>query len=170
MTTKQRLVTALIVALAWVTIDQLTKVLFKQILTPGDVMSFLAGAFLIVPAYNHGSFLSLGAGMSEGMRNMVFTYGVLAILACLVGWLVRSPRLHRPDVIAIACILGGGFSNLLDRCIYDGRVFDFLNIGIGRVRTGIFNVADVGIMVGVALLVLSASKRDSISPGAPTNR
>ena len=101
---------------------------------------------------------------------MVFTYGVLAILACLVGWLVRSPRLHRPDVIAIACILGGGFSNLLDRCIYDGRVFDFLNIGIGRVRTGIFNVADVGIMVGVALLVLSASKRDSISPGAPTNR
>ncbi len=34
-----------------------------------------------------------------------------------------------------------------------GSVIDFLNIGIGPVRTGIFNVADVAIMVGIALLL-----------------
>ena len=170
MTTKQRLVTALVVALTWIIIDQVTKILFKQILTPGEVVSFLAGSFLILPVYNHGSFLSAGAQMPEAVRNMVFTYGVLAILALLVGWLVRSPRLRRPDVIAIACILGGGFSNLLDRFIYGGKVFDFLNVGIGQLRTGIFNVADVGIMLGLGLLLLSAWKRDSSSPGAATER
>ena len=79
----------------------------------------------------------------------------------------RSSKLGRVDVVAIACILGGGLSNLVDRCVYDGRVFDFLNMGIGRLRTGIFNVADVGIMLGVALLLLSSMKRKPTLPGAP---
>ena len=154
MTTKQRLGTALIWALAWIVIDQLTKALFKQILTPGEVVSFFAGSLLVLPTYNHGAFLSLGADMSDATRDIVFIYGVLAILVGLLVWLWRSARMGRVEVIAIACILGGGLSNLLDRCVYHGRVFDFLNMGIGQVRTGIFNVADVGIMVGVALLAV----------------
>ncbi|MGN6652254.1 signal peptidase II [Trinickia sp.] len=161
MTTKQRLVTALLGALAWIIIDQLTKVLFKQILTPSHVMSLFAGCLLLLPVYNHGAFLSLGAGMSEATRDIIFTYGVLAILMGLAGWLARSSRLGRVDVIAIACILGGGFSNLLDRYVYDGRVFDFLNVGIGQLRTGVFNVADIGITLGVALLLLGSMGRRS---------
>jgi signal peptidase II len=164
MTTKQRLGTALICALAWIIIDQLTKALFKQLLTPGEVVSFLAGSLLVLPTYNHGAFLSLGADMSDTTRDLIFIYGVLAILVGLLVWLLRSSRLGRVEVIGIACILGGGLSNLLDRCIYHGRVFDFLNMGIGQVRTGIFNVADVGIMLGVALLLVGGVK------GGPTLR
>lgn len=167
MTTKQRLGTALICTLAWIIIDQLTKALFKQILTPGEVVSFFAGSLLVFPTYNHGAFLSLGADMSDATRDIVFIYGVLAILAGLFVWLLRSSRLGRVEVIAIACILGGGLSNLLDRCVYHGRVFDFLNMGIGQVRTGIFNVADVGIMVGVALLLVGGVRgRPTLSGGA----
>jgi signal peptidase II len=106
--------------------------------------------------------------MSDATRNVVFTYGVLAILIGLLVWLVRSSKLGRVDVIAITCILGGGLSNLLDRCFYDGRVFDFLNVGIGSLRTGIFNVADVGIMVGVGLLFVSSVKRRPTSRGHET--
>ena len=167
MTTKQRFTTALFCALAWIVIDQLTKALFKQILSPGEVVSLFAGSLLVLPTYNHGAFLSLGAEMSDATRNAIFVYGVLAILVGLLGWLLRSSKLGRVDVIAIACILGGGLSNLVDRCVYDGRVFDFLNMGIGRLRTGIFNVADVGIMLGVALLLLSNMKRKPTLPGAP---
>lgn len=168
MTTKPRLITALLIAVAWIIADQLTKILFKQMLTPGDVVSFFAGSVLVLPVYNHGAFLSLGAEMSEATRDIVFTYGVLAILVGLAAWLVRSSRLGRGEVIAIGCILGGGFSNLFDRFVYDGRVFDFLNVGIGHLRTGVFNVADVGIMLGVALLLLGAAKRGDASPGAAT--
>ena len=167
MTTKQRFTTALFCALAWIVIDQLTKALFKQILSPGEVVSLFAGSLLVLPTYNHGAFLSLGAEMSDATRNAIFVYGVLAILVGLLGWLLRSSKLGRVDVIAIACVLGGGLSNLVDRCVYDGRVFDFLNMGIGRLRTGIFNVADVGIMLGVALLLLSNMKRKPTLPGAP---
>lgn len=164
MTTKQRVTTALLGALAWILIDQATKAVFKQILTPGEVVSFLSGSLLVLPTYNHGAFLSLGAGMSDATRNIVFVYGVLAILVGLFGWLLRSSRLGRTEVIAIACILGGGLSNLFDRCVYDGRVFDFLNVGIGQLRTGVFNVADIGIMLGVALILLRGAKRGPTLP------
>jgi signal peptidase II len=168
MTTKQRFITALLGALAWIIIDQLTKALFKQILTPGEVVPLFAGSVLVLPIYNHGAFLSLGAGMSDTTRNLVFIYGVLAILAGVFWWLGRSSRLRRIDVIAMACILGGGLSNLLDRSIYHGQVFDFLNIGIGRLRTGVFNLADVGIMLGVALLLFSGKRRGPTLPGSAT--
>lgn len=125
MTTKRRFATALFCALAWIFIDQLTKAFFKQILSPGEVVSLFAGSLLVFPTYNHGAFLSLGAEMSDSTRNIIFIYGVLAILAGLLGWLLRSSKLGRVEVVAIACIRGGGLSNLLDRCIYDGRVFDF---------------------------------------------
>lgn len=165
MTTKQRFGTALICALAWIILDQLTKALFKQMLTPGEVVSFFAGSLLVLPTYNHGAFLSLGADMSDATRDLIFIYGVLAILVGLLVWLLRSSRLGRVEVIGIACILGGGLSNLLDRCVYHGRVFDFLNMGIGQVRTGIFNVADVGIMLGVALLLVGGVKGGPTLPG-----
>jgi len=169
MTSKQKLTTLLPGALAWIIIDQLTKALFKAILTPGDVVSLFAGSFLLLPVYNHGAFLSLGAAMSESTRNAVFIFGVLAILAGLVGWVMRSRRMRTIEVIAVACIVGGGMSNLLDRCFYNGGVFDFLNVGIGYVRTGVFNVADVGIMLGVALLLLNGMKRKPALRETATN-
>ncbi len=48
--------------------------------------------------------------------------------------------------------------NLLDRVLHHGRVIDFMNLGIGNLRTGIFNVADVFITAGI-VLVLSLSLR-----------
>ena len=156
---KQRFVTILLGAVIWIVIDQLSKAIFKQLLTPGEVVSFFAGSLLLLPSYNHGAFLSFGAAMPEATRNIIFQYGVMVILAGLLWWSVRSPRLGRGEVAAIACILGGGLSNLLDRFLGDGKVFDFLNVGIGSLRTGVFNVADVGIMIGLGLLLLNSAKR-----------
>jgi signal peptidase II len=64
--------------------------------------------------------------------------------------------------VALAFIAGGGISNLIDRLIYGGLVTDFLNVGIGPFRTGIFNVADMAILAGALLLFLK--------PGAPPTR
>jgi signal peptidase II len=71
-------------------------------------------------------------------------------------------RLQPWRVVALALVAGGGISNLIDRLLYDGRVTDFLNVGIGGVRTGIFNVADMAIMAGALLLLVNmrASKAD----------
>ena len=47
----------------------------------------------------------------------------------------------------------------MDRLIH-GSVVDFLNVGIGPVRTGVFNVADVAIMLGVGTVMLTQFGRN----------
>jgi signal peptidase II len=78
---------------------------------------------------------------------------------------VRSRWSFWPS-FGIALFLAGGVSNWIDRALR-GSVVDFLNIGVGWLRTGIFNVADVAIMVGVAIFVLGtlgASSRPRRDP------
>ena len=57
------------------------------------------------------------------------------------------------EIIAFSTIIGGGIGNLYDRVFRSGYVGDFINIGIGPVRTGVFNIADVAIMIGSAMLL-----------------
>jgi signal peptidase II len=54
----------------------------------------------------------------------------------------------------VALFVDGGASNLLDRITY-GKVIDFMNVGLGPVRTGIFNVADLAIMLGAAIVIVT---------------
>jgi len=70
--------------------------------------------------------------------------------------------------VALALLAGGGTSNLLDRLLYDGRVTDFLNVGIGSLRTGIFNLADMAIMAGALLLVLK-KRASAAGPSPPSS-
>jgi len=49
----------------------------------------------------------------------------------------------------------GGVSNLIDRVRFGGTVVDFLNLGVRDLRTGIFNVADMLILTGAAILATS---------------
>jgi len=55
---------------------------------------------------------------------------------------------------AMAAILGGALGNLIDRIFYGGLVVDFIDVGLGSSRFYTFNVADVGVSVGGAILFL----------------
>jgi signal peptidase II len=63
-------------------------------------------------------------------------------------------------------VLAGGGGNLIDRVAYGGVVVDFLNLGIGGLRTGIFNVADLQIVAGIVMLAwLSLRHREAATSG-----
>jgi signal peptidase II len=72
-------------------------------------------------------------------------------------------------VVALAGLAGGGFGNWMDRVLLGGVVVDFMNVGIGPVRTGIFNVADLAIMAG-ALFLAWPMKRHAPPPVVPEQR
>ena len=59
----------------------------------------------------------------------------------------------------VALVAGGGIGNWLDRLLNQGTVTDFVSLGVGPLRTGIFNLADVAVMAGVALLLLSFRRK-----------
>jgi signal peptidase II len=103
-----------------------------------------------------GGFLSPGSGLSPGLRTTLFSLGTAIILAaCLVA--IARRRSLTISVLGLTLVVAGGLSNLADR-VARGFVVDFLNVGVGPVRTGIFNVADVAIMTGIALTLLRARR------------
>jgi signal peptidase II len=124
-----------------------------------QALSLLSDTVRLQVTHNEGSFLSLGASAPKAWRLATLRVGVSAMLLVLLAYalLVRAAR--APFIIALSLVLAGGSSNLIDRFVNDGYVVDFINLGAGPVRTGIFNVADVAITVGVLMLLVQSWRR-----------
>ena len=140
--------------LATVGCDRVTKQAAATILANTPERSYLADTLRLTYAVNVGGFLSVGAGLPVERRTLVFTIATGLLLLGLAIAAVRR-RWAGMRLLAAALIVSGGASNWIDRAA-NGSVIDFLNVGIGPVRTGIFNVADVAILGGVGLVVLTA--------------
>lgn len=152
-----RIIVLLFVLFACVACDQGTKTIAQNHLSTTDPIILLNGMVRLQLMENPGAFLSLGAALPPVAQFWIFTILVAAVLIGAAIYLVREAhRIAAVTLIAIALLLGGGIGNLIDRLVNEGRVIDFMNVGIGSLRTGVFNVADMAIMAGVGLIVLSA--------------
>jgi signal peptidase II len=148
-----RLAVVAVILVACVGCDQTTKALAKEHLQGREAASFFGDTLRLQYAENPGAFLSLGESLPHRWRTVVFTAGVGAVLAAVLLYAFLASRTGPVQVIALSLIGGGGLGNLVDRVLYDGYVTDFLNIGFGTLRTGIFNFADVALMAGMALFM-----------------
>lgn len=133
--------------------DQVTKDLARQHLDSHLPLSWFHDTVRFEYAENAGAFLSAGAGLSEGVRTVLFQVAVGAFLVGLLLFILMTPSASVIALVGWCFVLSGGVGNLLDRVIHNGQVIDFMNLGVGNLRTGIFNVADVWITVGVILLL-----------------
>jgi signal peptidase II len=151
------LVMALVAAI--LAVDLVTKAIAERTLADRETIHLLGDTVRIGYVLNAGVFLSLGHSLSPQLRFWLFVVGVGGVLAMLLGLTFKDPHFRKPEVIAVAAIVGGGIGNLCDR-IQLGVVRDFMNVGIGSLRTGIFNVADMAITFGgIALLLLPFLRR-----------
>jgi len=164
LTLSQKLSRIAVTAFFCIALDQLTKAIAKSYLNLFDTHSFLADTVRFRLAHNTGAFLGLGGSLPDSVRQMVFTVGVGALLIGVLIYAVVSKAVDRVGVIALALIFAGGASNLGDRIVYGGYVVDFVQMGIGPLRTGVFNIADMAIMAGAFLLLL-----DAFQKGRPEN-
>ena len=109
---------------------------------------------------NPGAFLGLGADLPAPLRFWAFTVVAIVLLTGLAIYTWRSSTHASTTILVGASLLvAGGVGNLIDRIYNDGRVIDFMVVGIGWLRTGVFNVADMALMAGVGLTVLAAMER-----------
>lgn len=137
--------------------DQSTKYLAKTQLSGAIGHSYWGDLFRLQYAENRGAFLSFGAALPEGTRWLLFTVAVGALLAFVVGIALWKRGIDFTSISGYAVLAGGGLSNWMDRAFRGGFVVDFMNLGIGSLRTGIFNVADVLILVGIGLVLLGSA-------------
>ena len=167
MTRLKRAVLVLLIVTACVGCDQMTKSIAKSYLFTHPMISILGDTFRVQYAENDGAFLGLGASLPQKTRMFIFTGGVSLFLMSAFIYLIFASGIDALTVLSLSLVIGGGLSNLLDRIFYNGHVIDFLNLGFGSLRTGIFNVADLVIMLGMFLLVISsikASGRQKLKP------
>lgn len=148
---QKKLIVSSLIVFFTVVLDQFTKWIAWHSLrgTPGH--AYLGGVFRIEYAENSGAFLSLGAEMSDGMRTAFFVVGVVFIIGFCVFWLWKSAH-NWLAIISLASVIAGGIGNLIDR-VMQGFVIDFLFMGIGPLRTGVFNVADIAITGGLLAML-----------------
>lgn len=167
----KKFVLPLVIMVLVILSDRMTKVWAVETLKGYPSQSYLGDSFRIIYAENEGAFLSLGSDLPENVR-----FWVLAVIPILALGYFGFTLFFNNEVgpwqrIAFAFIIAGGGSNIIDR-ILEGKVVDFLNIGIGDFRSGIFNIADMAIMAGLFLILPMAFKssvpkeKESVPPEA----
>ena len=142
--------------------DRVTKHVATTTLAGTPARSYLADTVRIGYAENAGGFLGLGAGLPADARTALFVVATGLALPVLV-FLVLRRGTNVLTEWGLTLFVAGAASNWIDR-IVRGSVVDFLNVGIGPIRTGIFNVADVAIMIGIAAFVLAEFRRAPVVP------
>ncbi|WP_220753068.1 signal peptidase II [Shewanella sp. KT0246] len=155
----KRLLTILLVTLSCVGCDQGSKALAVQHLPRNESYSFFFDIFRVSYAENIGAFLGMGEQFSEHTRFIIFVVIIGLFLLGLLLYLIINTQQQLPSVIALSLVFSGGLSNFYDRMYNNGAVIDFLNLGLGSFRTGIFNIADMAILLGAIMLVFSQSNR-----------
>ncbi len=150
-----RLIRLLIPGLFIVGLDRWTKSWATEHIAMELPRSYWNDFFRLQYALNEGAFLSLGADLPEHVRYWVLAIIPVGVLGYLCYHALRAEGVSTSAQIAFGLILGGGGSNIFDRIVY-GHVVDFMNMGLGSLRTGIFNFADVAIMAGLLILLPTA--------------
>ena len=109
----------------------------------GESIPVLPGIFHITYIENPGAAFGMFAN-----QRMIFILAALLVIVAVCAAYRRLMEEGRTVRWGVALLLGGAVGNLIDR-VRTGRVIDFLDFRIWPV----FNIADVGICIGVALLI-----------------
>jgi signal peptidase II len=135
--------------------DQVSKGVARSRLALGESHTFLGDTFRITHVENPGAFLGIGANLPETVRTVVFQGAIFVLILALLWAAAFRVGTSRWQAVGFTLLAASGIGNLIDRLLNDGRVTDFLNVGIFSFRTGIFNIADVVGVAGFLLLLLA---------------
>ena len=150
---KKQIIMTLGVFFANYILDRLTKCIAVETLKGQEAIRFFNNIFVLTYAENTGAFLSLGRYWNIYIKYFVLL--IIPIIICIIGllYLMYKENKHYRIIIG-SCIIGGGIGNLVDRLFNNFTVIDFMNFGIGNIRTGILNVADLSVTFGVIILII----------------
>lgn len=142
----RRLALFALVAAAVVALDQLSKAVARSALVPGEPVTLIPGVMDLSLIYNTGAAFSMGEGAGP-------FFVLVALAMCAAGAYVAWARadVPLPLLLAVACVVGGGVGNAIDRVAL-GAVTDFFKTTF--MDFAIFNVADIFVTCGVPVALV----------------
>jgi signal peptidase II len=157
----KRAVVVLICIFCFVGCDQSAKRFVKNEFETSSIQSYAGGLIRLVYVENPGAMLSFGAKLPNTVRFLVFIIGISVVLTSFVIYIIVSKKENFIKELSLILIVSGGLGNLTDRIFNNGKVIDFLIIGIGGLNTAVFNLADVFITLGTLLFLFSKTQREN---------
>lgn len=157
-------ITLLIVIVGFIGCDQATKHVARWELATSPSKSYFLSTVTLSYSENSGVFLGLGSTLPSSVRFLFHLLTGVLVIVGIIALVQYADGVDRITVAGSCLLLGGACGNLVDRLLNNGRVIDFIILGVGPIRTGVFNVADVLIISGAVLLVFSSHRWSKVSP------
>lgn len=143
------------IACIFLILDQVTKVLVDTFIEPHALIRVIDGFFYLSRTSNTGAGFSI-------LKGRVILLIILSIAAIyLLIKYMNDFKDNKLTCLSFGLLFGGIMGNLLDR-VFLGYVRDFLKFNIFSYEYPIFNIADVGIVVGVIILMICIYRGDEI--------
>lgn len=141
--------------------DQISKRIVRNKISDYENISIIKDRFTLTKVENTGAFLSLGDNMPYIFRLIILTGLPLLFLIYGLYFLFAKRNLTMTMQIALCFLIGGGIGNLYDRIVH-GSVTDFMHMDFYLFQTGVFNFADISIMIGVGILILQSIRNNQL--------
>ena len=142
--------------------DQLTKEYARRELSYAPMPAHVLGVIHFEYAENPGSFMSLGAGLPEGLRRWIHIASAFIVFIGFALLFTYAYRMDRIRLLGFCLLLAGACGNLVDRFYNNGRVIDFIVLRMGNMQTGVFNLADVFILAGLGVVLLRMNNHNLV--------
>ena len=140
-----------ILSIVWLIIDVLSKTLLEIYIPFNSSITIIKNIFWISPIHNEGAAWGIFS-----------SYPILIIITTIVALIIIyrymfSLKKNKRNILAFGLLFGGIVGNLLDRIFY-GYVRDFISLNIFGYSFPVFNIADIGITIGIILLIIAIIK------------
>ncbi len=154
-TMKKRL---LIISSIFIILDQLLKIIIRNNFILGKEIFIIPHFFYLTNIKNTGGAFSILSNNSI----MLAIVGILVI--CFIYYFIKNKKLTFIEEFSYSLLIGGIIGNVIDRIIYN-NVTDYIGLVFGKFYYPVFNLADIGIVVSVVILIILEfwSDRNGIS-------
>ncbi|GAA0719561.1 hypothetical protein GCM10009430_18770 [Aquimarina litoralis] len=162
LTNKIRILVIFSLVLLNVSCDQISKTVVRHTIEKDERIHVFNDNFVLTKVENTGAAYSLGSDLAPVLKIILLQILPILVLLFLLRLLIIKTNYSKETIVGFTFIIGGGIGNLYDRIVH-GSVTDFMIMDVGIIKTEIFNMADVSIMLGSFIILVTAliTKKDT---------
>ncbi len=145
-----------IFSILFVLMDQVVKMLVSNFIPYQGEIKIIPNFFYITNVHNEGAAWSLFSGN-------VFILALLGLVALLLIYyfFIKGKELNKWEILLYSLLIGGITGNFIDR-IFLGHVVDYIGVILGSYYFPIFNIADIGIVVSVFMMIIFSIREELV--------
>ncbi len=145
---------SLLIILSNISCDQITKKKVRTEIAKNETIKVLDDNFILTNVENTGAAMGLGQNLGPELKIIFLQAFPLLVLLLMFIYIIKEHKTSKLNLVAVSFIIGGGIGNIYDRILLNS-VTDFMYLEFGTLHTGIFNMADVSVVIGTVLIVLN---------------